>query len=323
MNSSTLSANQARTTSTVPEDRPLPFLARLALPYIRNEMPGWGKIYKALFWDADPHQWPVRIIRGKWHGMLMELDLSDPMERFTFFLGRYYDAPTQLFMRKYLNRGDNFVDVGANIGMISLLAAYLVGENGTVRSFEPNPRCADRIQALMRLNNLHNLSILRKAVADEPGSLQLKVPSHTGMGTLGEIPADLAQDYPESFTVEVVRGDYALAENTPIQIMKIDVEGFECKVLAGCENSIRRWQPIILTEVVPEYLRRAGSTPQTMFSLMESLGYKGFGMSLRRRYRRYGLAFEAIKDEKALSAATFDDVMWMVPGSAMAATVGL
>jgi len=58
----------------------------------------------------------------------MELDLSDPMERFTYFLGRYYDAHTQLFMRKYLKRGDNFVDVGANIGMISLLASYSWGE---------------------------------------------------------------------------------------------------------------------------------------------------------------------------------------------------
>jgi FkbM family methyltransferase len=303
-----------------PETRPLPLAARLALPYIRNEMPGWGRVYKALFPDYEHHPFPVQVVRGKWHGLLMELDLSDPMERFTYFLGRYYDAHTQLFMRKYLKRGDNFVDVGANIGMISLLASYLVGENGTVRSFEPNPACADRIEALVRLNDLHNLTLIRKAIADAPGRLELKVPSHTGMGTLVEIPTDLADAYRDSYFVEVVRGDEVLAGDTPIQMMKVDVEGFECKVLAGCAETIRRWQPCIITEVVAEYLRRAGSTPEAMFSLMRGLGYEGFEMLVHRRFARNVLALEPIKDETTPHS---EDVLWVVPGSAMATRIGV
>jgi FkbM family methyltransferase len=309
----------AESSSRPSPNRPLPLMARLARPYIYNELPGWGKVYDAFCSPRNPYPWPKRSIRGKWHGMLMELDLSEPVERFTYFLGRYYDSPTQLFLKRYLREGDNFVDIGANVGMISLLAAHLVGDNGTVRSFEPNPKCADRIEALIKANDLQNLTLRRNAVADVPGQLQLKVPEHTGMGTLADIPEEHVEVYSNRYVVDVVRGDDVLAGDTPIQIMKIDVEGYECKVLAGCGQAIRKWQPFIITEVVPEHLQRAGSSSEELFALMHSYGYKGYGLAIQRKFGRYDLSLQKLGEE---NGSHCEDIIWVYPGSKMSARLG-
>lgn len=68
----------------------------LALPYARLELPGWGQllkkvgVYRNELWEHTL----TRTIRGKWHGYLMTLDLSNWSERQTYFLGRFYDLPT-------------------------------------------------------------------------------------------------------------------------------------------------------------------------------------------------------------------------------------
>jgi precorrin-6B methylase 2 len=69
----------------------------------------------------------------------MELDLAAWSERSAYFLGRFYDLNLQMLMIQILKPGDRFVDIGANIGMLSILAARLVGPSGRVESFEPNP----------------------------------------------------------------------------------------------------------------------------------------------------------------------------------------
>ncbi len=294
-------------------------LARWARPYIWNELPGWGKVYDAFCRSNDrSFAWPKCTVRGKWHGYLMQLDLADWAERYTYFLGRYYDLPTQIFLRKHLKAGDHFVDIGANIGMISLLASHLVGETGSVRSFEPNPFCCDRIEELIRVNSLKNLSLARVALSDAAGQLELSVPKHSGMGTLAEIPPDRVEAYANHFVVQVQRGDDALAGDVPIQIMKIDVEGYECKALAGCANVIRRWRPVIVTEVVPEHLRRAGSTPEMLFELMSGYGYVGFGLTTQRHFGRHELSLEKLGQQ---TAPHCEDVVFLHPGNGSTAGI--
>ena len=91
-------------------------------------------------------------MRGKLHGYKMELDLRDWSEQMTYFLGRHSDLPLQLAMMALLKPGDRFVDVGTNIGMITLLAARLVGPEGRVDAIEPNPACCARVRRSLTLN---------------------------------------------------------------------------------------------------------------------------------------------------------------------------
>src|SRR3954469_12339763 len=108
-----------------------PLMARLAVPYARLELPGWGKVLRAAgvyrhdCWDGAP----TRVIRGKLHGYTMRLSLESWSERQIYFLGRYYKLDTQSFLMACARPGETVVDVGGNIGMMTLLASRLVAEN--------------------------------------------------------------------------------------------------------------------------------------------------------------------------------------------------
>src|SRR5947208_1529536 len=117
----------------------------LVRPYIWHELPGWGKIYAAFIGDYKRNwlwnDFGQRAIREKHTGHLLTLDLAHWADRATFFLGRWYDLPTQLLIRDLLEPGDTVVDVGANRGNFALVASSLVGLTGKVICFEPNPTC--------------------------------------------------------------------------------------------------------------------------------------------------------------------------------------
>src|SRR5881394_476791 len=131
-----------------------PILARLAVPYASMELPGWGKVLKAVGvfdhtrWDGAP----TFTIRGKLHGYKMPLSLESWSERQIYFLGRYYELGTQSFVMACIRPGDTFCDIGGNIGMMTLLGARLVGDAGRVHTFEPNPREVERISSTLAEN---------------------------------------------------------------------------------------------------------------------------------------------------------------------------
>src|SRR4051812_28375689 len=88
----------------------------------------------------DPARWrgePTRHCRGARHGYRIALDISDFHQRGTFFYGQSLDPDVQLCILACLRTGDTFIDVGANIGMHALLAAWAVGPRGRVVAFEP------------------------------------------------------------------------------------------------------------------------------------------------------------------------------------------
>lgn len=93
-----------------------------------------------------------------------------------YFLGRFYDLGTQLFLKQVLWPGDRMVDVGANIGMISLVCARLVGAQGVVDAFEPNPRCIARIESFITQNKITNIRVHRMGLEASEGKLILSVP---------------------------------------------------------------------------------------------------------------------------------------------------
>ncbi|QJW99684.1 FkbM family methyltransferase [Frigoriglobus tundricola] len=295
-----------------------PFLSWLVRPYVRAELPGWGKLYSRFVGDYrnDP-SWaghPMLTIRGKLHGYEMVLDPSRWSERATYFLGRFYDLESQLLLMRVLRPGDRFVDIGANIGMLSLLAARLTGPAGVVDAFEPNPRCAERIRASVRTNSIGNLRLHPVALADVESTLVLSVPAYnSGEGTLTPIeiaPGAGASGEPavERFDVPVRIGDRALESDARAPaLIKIDVEGYECQVLTGLNETLRRTGPLVLAEVVPGHLARAHRTPEELFDLMAGCGYQPFSMQLSRR----GVGKHALALRPATPQSHSGNVLWV------------
>lgn len=281
-------------------------------PYIRRELPGWGRLYKWLVGSgARDAEWAgagTRQITGKLHGYRMELDISNWSQRYTYFLGRYYDLPTQLLLQAVLKPGDRFCDIGANVGMISLLAARLVGPTGRVDSFEPNPTCAAKIRALREQNRLEHVFVHGVGLSDRSETLTLTVPLvNSGEGSFA--PSQYDPSEVTVVTVDVVRADDPIGLERPPALIKIDVEGFECRVVDGLTRTLQSSHPLLVTEVVGEHLQRAGASVDALFERMSRFGYSAYAMGSKRNGLKHVLSLTP----GTASTLSTTDVFWVHP----------
>jgi FkbM family methyltransferase len=287
-------------------------LIYMILPYTRRELPGWGKLFEKLG-GYQNELWknaPTRTIRGKFHQYLMTLDLSSWSERMTYFLGRYYELDLQLFMLEAVKAGDSFIDIGANLGMLTMMAARCVTPTGTVHSFEPNPVVFKRLQAAVTNNDLQQVTLHNCGLADRPSELTLTVVNEVlGMGTFTKISPLDESLISNQYQVRVARGDDILPEELPgITFIKIDVEGLETLVIRGLDRTIQRLHPVILTEVVPQHLERGGSSVQELCEIMQSYGYQPFNVSTKRSGWGHHLQLTKPTDNKMT-----ENVLWLHP----------
>jgi FkbM family methyltransferase len=140
-----------------------------------------------------------------------------------------YEIEIVALLRDLLRPGDTFVDVGANIGYLSCVAAGSVGPAGHVISFEPAPGCFRHLQATRAANPDYRWDVYSVGLGAEPGTAELAVSNvNIGWNTLvaGQIPANLLA---ETVRVEVRRLDDCLEEAgvERVRLLKVDVEGYE------------------------------------------------------------------------------------------------
>ena len=277
-------------------------------PYVIRELPGWGKLtfffdYRRDWLWADA---PIKTIREKMYGDLIHLDLSTWSDRSYYFLGRWYDLEMQLLIADVVKSGDTVVDVGANRGNFALAASHVVGSGGKVICFEPNPKCVNTFEDEIKLNKIGNINLQQCGLADKDDILPLTVPLiNSGEGSLA------GSQYKDNvmFSVPVRRGDDILVNEEP-SVIKVDVEGFETKVLLGLIKTIKRCSPVVITEVIASHLERAGSSVEDLKNMMDGLGYKGFKLDLRKTDRRYDWCFSEFDASKDC------DVVWLNAGVA-------
>jgi FkbM family methyltransferase len=291
-------------------------LSKLLTPYTRRELPGWGRLL-GLTGGYSQHAWRsagTARVRGKWHGYLMTLDLADASDRLAYFIGRYHDLPSQLLIRHMVRRGETFVDIGANTGMMTLLGAGLVGPEGRVYSFEPNPGMFARVKSDVDLNEARHVSLHQVGLGDQPGELVLRVlASNDCLGTFALVDGKGDLPITAEHRVRVIRGDEVLAgaPATPMAI-KIDVEGFECRVLRGLEQTLASRRPMVMTESLPWILARAGSSIGELFDIMHGHGYEGYELRKERRSLRYQLSIAQVPSAEGVQAS---DMAWVHPDS--------
>ena len=221
--------------------------------------------------DAVDASWPADLqepIRGRVSRMKMTLDLTDWCQRRTYFTGRFYQEDLEELLSKLLRRGDNFVDVGANIGLVTLHAAAIVGRN--FWSFEPNPEVYARLLRHVQMNGLDASRAINKGLGTEPDTLTMNLfGRHTGKATL--VPGTV--EAVRTVSVEVCRGDEALSglDTGKPTVIKIDVEGFEVPVLQGL-GRILDGSVAVAIEVSAPWLERAGNSAKELHSILESHG---------------------------------------------------
>jgi FkbM family methyltransferase len=183
------------------------------------------------------------------------------------------------FLNGFLRPSDVFVDVGANLGLFTVLAARRVGPGGRVLAFEPSPRAFRRLQENVALNGFTNVACHRVALSDRGGQATLTVSAdgHEAWSSLAR-PAKgaafAAETVPTAAWDDFTREHGLLGR---VALMKIDVEGWESRVLAGAREALRRPDaPVLQVELTDAVSRAAGSSCARVYGMLEGLGYQLF-----------------------------------------------
>ncbi|MBO3460279.1 FkbM family methyltransferase [Aetokthonos hydrillicola] len=148
-----------------------------------------------------------------------------------------YEADKQQLLTKLPLEGTTVLDIGANVGLFSILLSRLVGSKGKVISFEPLPRNIDFIKKHIQLNKIENIAIYSAAISDKNGVMKFNTSPYNAQGCLAE-SGDLE--------VSVMTLDSLKDLNPPVSLVKIDVEGAEANVLRGGEKFFQADRPVIL-----------------------------------------------------------------------------
>ncbi len=175
--------------------------------------------------------------------------------------GEYSEGEIDLF-RQLLRPGDVAVDVGANIGALTVGMARLVQPGGAILAFEPQRVIFDLLCNNLRLNGLNNVTAYRRALGSQAGAIRVPPLDYGRTDNFGGVALGGAQ----GDTVDIVTLDsLALAR---LRLLKIDVEGMEFDVIAGARATIDRLQPALYVENDrAEHSRR-------LISLLFDIGYR-------------------------------------------------
>jgi FkbM family methyltransferase len=203
-------------------------------------------------------------------GYEVSLDLAKYIER-SMYLGIFEPHETAL-IRSVLKPGMTVVDVGANVGYYSLMASAAVGDHGTIYALEPNPYSADCLQHTILKNKILNLFLSRAAVGDVDGEASLYISNDPNKTS----PSMVANQQTTAMRVPVTTLDaFAKASGIDrIDLLKVDVEGFEPNVIRGgagllAASRVRH----ILCEFNQHWLSRNQSSPRALFDLISSFGF--------------------------------------------------
>lgn len=235
-------------------------------------MPDWWRfrLYSRLVRDPFAVTAPQLVTRRiEPYGYYMTLNRSDWMERYAADTGWYYDAATMRILDRMLLRGDHLIDVGANVGFVSLAAATIVGASGSVHAFEPSGDTRARLQRNIALNSFSNVSVVGVALGDCAGELAFNEATHHGQSSIRSGGAT---------KVQVRRGD-SFDYPCGRLVMKVDVEGYELHVLRGFGNILDRVSAC-LVEVTDRYLREAGTSAAELLVFMQRSGFRSARIKL-------------------------------------------
>ena len=193
-------------------------------------------------------------------------------ERSTIYLSDEYEPEVVAKLKELLRPGMTFCDVGANMGVLTLLAARLVGPTGRVFAFEPFPQNAAVVRENVALNGLQNVTVVEAAVSENNGEAQLHLSEWCGSHCLAENPGASAGT---TLAVKTIRLD-SVPGLDRVDLLKSDTEGTELSVL----RSLGTLRPSQIIVEANTYLFSVMGKPSAEFTgpgflrTLASLGYE-------------------------------------------------
>jgi FkbM family methyltransferase len=227
------------------------------------------------FWSRfipNPVLYPFHSIRQVNRGGInYSLDLSCMMQWYVFW---DFKAKDRDKLYSLVKKGDVIFDVGTNIGETLLNFARLTGETGYVYGFEPDNENYRNVQANIALNPFKNIHVFQNAVSDKKETVKLFVvePHNRGMNRILEPGEGEGKEFT---TLEATTLDAIVRENSinRLDLVKIDIEGYEMHALRGASNTLRNLKPVLFIEVGYTRLLSHKTSPNELVRFLEDLGY--------------------------------------------------
>ena len=167
-----------------------------------------------------------------------------------------------------LSVGGVFIDVGANIGYFSLIAASIVGPSGRVYAFEPMEEIYRILCKNIFLNRFDNVEAKNLACFSSPGEMVMERDEDSGKSHLSPVKAGNTKAVFLTTLDDFVRD----ANLQRIDYIKIDAEGSDLEVLKGAHRTIERFRPAVLVEL--DHLSLFGGTRSELLKYFEHYGYQ-------------------------------------------------
>lgn len=221
------------------------------------------------------------------YNLKISLDLNQFSQKIMWnFLSnsRSYEPETSQFVERVLKEGDCFVDIGAHIGYFSLLAAKIVGDHGTVFSFEPEKKNYDQLKQNIAMNGLTNIKTFNIALSSDDKESELFVNSDNDGGhalwDVSKHPFNKNSRHAhvkQAVTVATLDSIIQSESIDRIHLIKIDTEGTEYNILQGSLNTIKRCKvPYIICEINRFGLKQMGTDENRLREFMKDLGYESY-----------------------------------------------
>lgn len=189
-----------------------------------------------------------------------------------------YFEPEMLdaFLR-YLKPGMTFVDIGANIGQHTLFVSRIVGASGNVISFEPIPHLYEQIKRSVHANAMTNCNIINAGCGEKEETKTLYINKANIGGSSLVVPSINSND--GEISIKILKAEDILLDYEKIDLIKIDVEGYEYQALLGLEKIIARDKPVFFIEYSPSFYKRDVQNQEEndglrLLALLQKYGYK-------------------------------------------------
>jgi len=206
-----------------------------------------------------------------------DLDLSEGID-LGIYLGNFYERQTRSALSKLVSPGSLVLDIGANIGAHTLHLAQLVGPSGRVLAFEPTEFAFRKLRRNLDLNpslasrvELFHCFLTANDGVSVPNDIYSSWPLVVEEGLHAKhLGREMKTDKAQARSLDSILAGHA---DRKVQLVKLDVDGFECDVLRGASSLLRDTRPIFVMELAPYLLEERGASLDQLLSCFIPNGY--------------------------------------------------
>lgn len=188
-----------------------------------------------------------------------------------YILREKYESPLT-YLDLFLKPDQVFIDGGANFGIYTVAASKIVGDNGSVLSFEPSIESFPILERNVKINQFDNVILFKSALSSEEGTSRLyhidNAPNSYSLNS--DSRSDTTSEEVKTETLDGILNHHKIKQ---VDFIKLDVEGAEEEVLKGANSLLRKSKPKVLFEMGSRNSSNAAGDTQGAWNYLKQLGY--------------------------------------------------